>query len=296
MTIDDMISMKKEQGYSFEYISSISGVPASTVQKILSKTTTTPRRITLLALERAFQQEKLAMAQAERQAMSPMEKMAQSETEGIPGSGGDALFVRESSGWYTPTDGTGALHGASCRNKTIRDYQNLPEGVRVELIDGEFYDLAAPTPLHQMLCTSLWAAFSNYIDSKGGSCIPFVAPLDVQLDRDEKTLVQPDVLVVCDRDKMTNERIVGAPDLIAEILSPSTWYHDTIRKMIKYKRAGVREYWIVMPQQKKILVYFFEKSDLPVEYDFEASIPVAIWEGKAQVDFRKIYEKIRFLL
>ena len=139
-------------------------------------------------------------------------------------------------------------------------------------------------------------AFANYIDANNGTCIPFVAPFDVQLDCDEKTMVQPDLLIVCDRNKITKERLVGAPDLVVEILSPSSWYHDTTRKLLKYKKAGVREYWIVMPHCQKVLVYDFAKSDLPVEYSFEDEVPVGIWDEKCRVDFRKIQEKIQFLL
>ena len=70
-------------------------------------------------------------------------------------------------------------------------------------------------------------------------------------------------------------------------------YHDTMRKLYKYRNAGVREYWIVMPRELKIRVYFFEKSDTPIEYSFMDKIPVGIWEGRCKVDFSRIYEKIK---
>ena len=102
-----------------------------------------------------------------------------------------------------------------------------------------------------------------------------------------------DVFVVCDRNKITKPRIVGAPDFVAEVLSASSWYHDTVRKLLKYKNAGVREYWIVMPENRKVLVYFFEKSPDPVEYSFVDEIPVGIWDGKYTVDFKEIFESIK---
>ena len=82
----------------------------------------------------------------------------------------------------------------------------------------------------------------------GNKCVPFVAPTDVQLDCDDKTMVQPDVLVVCDRSKITKERIVGAPDLVMEVISPSRVTVDIFIKVQKYKNAGVREYWLVFKQ------------------------------------------------
>ena len=126
--------------------------------------------------------------------------------------------------------------------------------------------------------------------------MPFAAPTDVQLDCDDKTMVMPDVFVVCDRDKITEQRIYGAPDLIIEILSQSNWYTDMEIKRRKYKAAGVREYWIVIPKQQKILVYDFEKNNDSIEYTFDDSIPVGIWDGKCTVDFENIKSKISFLL
>ena len=93
---------------------------------------------------------------------------------------------------------------------------------------------------------------------------------------------------------VTKPRIVGAPDLVIEVLS-SNWYHDTVRKLKKYKNAGVREYWIIMPEQKEVLVYFFDKSDAPQYYSFEDSIPVHIWDGKCEIDFGAVYEAVSFL-
>ena len=156
--------------------------------------------------------------------------------------------------------------------------------------------MAAPTFSHQEIGLSICFAFRNFVEANGGECIPAVAPVDVQLDCDDKTMVQPDVMIICDRNKITKPRIVGAPDLIVEVLSPSNWYHDLVRKLRKYKKAGVREYWIVIPDSLKVLVYYFEKSDIPEEYSFNDEVPVNIWDGRCKVDFRKIYERVSFIL
>ena len=123
-----------------------------------------------------------------------------------------------------------------------------------------------------------------------------LAPSNVQLDCDDKTMVQPDFFVICDRDKIIGPRVVGAPDLVIEILSPSNWFHDVVRKLKKYRNAGVKEYWIVMPESKKVMVYFFENSADPIEYSFNDTIPVNIWDGKCKVNFKTIYNKISFLM
>ena len=156
--------------------------------------------------------------------------------------------------------------------------------------------MAAPSPVHQIMISSISTVLGNHIDINGGKCLTFIAPTDVQLDSDDKTMVQPDIFVVCDKKKVTKDRIKGAPDLIIEVLSPSNWYNDITRKLIKYKNAGVHEYWIVMPENLKVLVYNFDVSDIPTEYTFNDNVAVNIWNGKCSVDFRKILDKISFLL
>jgi len=178
---------------------------------------------------------------------------------------------------------------------TLEDYFALPEERRVELIDGVIYDMAAPNLIHQAIGSNIWRFFDDFIKKQKGSCMPFVAPVDVQLDCDDRTMVQPDVLILCDLSKARWGRVYGAPDLVAEVLSPSTSKKDRSLKLSKYKRAGVREYWIVDPKRKTVLVYEFEKGDTATLYGFDASVPVGIYDGKCRVDFAQIYEEIRIL-
>ena len=181
--------------------------------------------------------------------------------------------------------------------KTLDDYLALPDDVRVELIDGVFYDIPSHLLVHQRVNGIMLSRILNYIDINGGQCVPITAPTDVQLDCDDKTIVQPDLLVVCDRDKLKSKvRVVGAPDFIVEVLDDSNWYHDMVRKLKKYKNAGVKEYWIVNIEEKSVLVYDFTKSDFPTEYSFDDEVPVGIWDGKCKIDFKDIYEKIAFML
>ena len=156
--------------------------------------------------------------------------------------------------------------------------------------------MAAPTIAHQGIIAEIFNVLKNHTNANNGKCITLMAPTDVQLDKDDKTMVQPDIIVVCDRDKFNKARLVGAPDFVIEVLSPSNWYNDTTRKLLKYKNAGVHEYWIVMPDSRKVLVYYLAKSDTPTEYTFNDEIPVNIWEGKCKIDFKKIYDKISFML
>ncbi len=175
-------------------------------------------------------------------------------------------------------------------DKTLEDYLALPEGARVEMINGEFYDMAAPTTEPQDIAGELFVELKNHVRKYGGSCHPFIAPVDVQLDSDDKTMVQPDVMIVCDKNKITKPRIVGAPDFIAEVLSLTNIFMDTAIKLSKYKKAGVREYWVISPELEKVLVNVFERDDAPKEYTFDDDIPVAIWNGECVINFRKLME------
>ena len=178
---------------------------------------------------------------------------------------------------------------------TIEDYYGLPDDQRVELIDGVIYDMTAPTYVHQGFGGEIYAIFLNYIIKNKGNCMTFISPADIQLNRDNKTMVQPDVFIICDRDKLKKRVLFGAPDLIVEILSPSTRKKDIIVKTRKYRLAGVREYWIVDPMHKQICVHEFEKSDITALYSFDDKVPVGIWDGKCVVDFKEIYGYLRFL-
>lgn len=186
------------------------------------------------------------------------------------------------------TNGSSALDMSSYKNKTLKDYLELPDDVRVELIDGVFYDMASPTTSHQDIAGEIFTQLKNYIKANKGPCKPYISPIDVQLDCDDKTIVQPDIIVVCDKNKITKPRIVGAPDFVAEVMSRSSWYHDTVRKLWKYRNAGVREYWIVMPDNEKILAYYFEKAQNPIEYTFEDEIPVNIWNGDLKINLKEL--------
>lgn len=289
MTIEEMIAKKKEFGYSCEMIASMSGVPVSTVQKIFSGITSSPRNSTLKALAKVFEWPARPIPDADYLR----------EHIGVSYVAEDTSCYGKANGRTNPNtafNGTSALNMSSRTGKTIDDYLALPDDVRVELIDGVFYDMGSPSMVHQSISMHISTAFNNHIDSHNGKCMAFAAPTDVQLDCDDKTIVEPDVLIVCDRDKITKPRVVGAPDLIVEVVSPSSWYHDSFRKLQKYKKAGVREYWIVIPDELKIIVYCFETSDFLTEYTFNDKVPVGIWGGECEVDFKKIYEKISFML
>lgn len=148
---------------------------------------------------------------------------------------------------------------------------------RTELRDGEITALASPGFMHQRLSLKIASRFDAYIEQNKGRCEPFIAPLDVRLD--DFNVVQSDIFIICDPDKMKEHYLNGAPDFVAEIVS-SNRSDDFDRKLWLYRRSGVREYWIIDLKNERVYVYFFENGHAPEIYDFHTPIPVQIWEGR----------------
>lgn len=162
---------------------------------------------------------------------------------------------------------------------TSEDYWKLPDGERAELIDGNFYNMAPPSQIHQRLVMELAGTIRDYIKHNHGNCQVYPAPFAVNLDAEDKNWVEPDVSVICDPDKLTDRGCCGAPDLIFEIVSPSSRKLDYGIKNVIYAQSGVREYWIVDPAKEKVVVYCYDHDSDPCLYSFDSDIPVGIYQG-----------------
>lgn len=160
---------------------------------------------------------------------------------------------------------------------TIKDIYNLPDGQRAELIDGVIYDMAPPSRIHQKLVSELTQSIGSYIKAQNGSCEVYPAPFAVFLNNDDKTYVEPDISVICDKDKLSDRGCEGAPDWIIEIVSPSSQRMDYLIKLRKYQISGVREYWIINPAQETVLVFSFEGLGDSVQYAFSDLIESGIY-------------------
>lgn len=169
---------------------------------------------------------------------------------------------------------------------TTEDIYALPDGERAELIDGQIYDMAPPSRKHQSISGELFTIIKNYIRSKGGSCEPYIAPFAVFLNGDDRNYVEPDISVICDRSKLTDKGCLGAPDWIIEVVSPSSRRMDYYIKLFKYQTAGVREYWIVDPDKKRITAYDIEHEDVQ-DYTFDDLVKVNIYPDLS-IDFATI--------
>ena len=169
---------------------------------------------------------------------------------------------------------------------TIDDIYALPDGERAELIDGRIYYMAPPSRKHQQIVGELFATIRNYILTNNGSCQPYISPFAVFLNADDKNYVEPDISVICDKNKLNDKGCVGAPDWIIEIVSPSSKYMDYFTKLMKYRNAGIREYWIVDPLKNLIITYNLENETVE-QYNFSDKVKVSIYKD-LEMDFSKI--------
>ena len=170
------------------------------------------------------------------------------------------------------------------RKYTYADYKDweLKPGDRYELIYGEAYAMSAPNTLHQEILMELSTQFHTYLRKK--PCRVYPAPFDVRLfyedDESDDTIVQPDIIIICDEKKRGEEGCRGAPDLVVEILSPSNTAIEMERKFKLYQKAGVREYWIVDPENKGVTVHCFQENTiLSRTYESAGTAPVSILPG-----------------
>lgn len=268
MLFERLNDRKKELGLTTEKLSQLSGVPVGTINKILSGETRSPRYDTLRALEEVLYSQDSAHPEDSGEARG---SMPESVGEEAP------IYLAKRQGEYT-----------------VEDYRKLPDDVRAELIDGELIYLEAPTFTHQELIAEILFELQSFIRANRGPCRVLPAPLDVQLDCDERTMVQPDISLICRNERILRNGIYGAPDLCIEVVSDSSRKRDYGLKMQKYMNAGVREYWIVDGKRKKIVCYWFGGEDVPeiAMYTFQDKVPVRIYDGRLEIDFREIQEKL----
>ncbi|MFZ2959201.1 MAG: Uma2 family endonuclease [Candidatus Ozemobacteraceae bacterium] len=178
---------------------------------------------------------------------------------------------------------------------TYGDYVNWPDDERWEIIDGVPYDMTpAPNRLHQEISGNLFNQIRNFLEDK--SCKVYDAPFDVRLpDKNEKdedvlTVVQPDIVVVCDQEKLDDKGCRGSPDLAIEIISPFTSRKDQMEKFELYERHNVKEYWIVHPDGRFVSVYILTdgKYPTPKQYSEEDKLPVNVLPG-LEINLAKVF-------
>ena len=210
------------------------------------------------------------------------------------------MEVRKLQGWNGTETRERFMEIKGGKGYTIADIEALPEGERAELIDGEMFMMASPLRIHQDISMQLAIEIGLYIRKNKGTCKVYTAPFAVHIKKDNRNYVEPDISVICDRDKLDEKGCQGALDWVIEILSPSSVEMDCERKVSLYRETGVREYWIADPEKETVTVYDFahsraaqgtgtytagtcaaapEQRDVPVCYSFSEPVKAGIFEN-----------------
>ena len=178
----------------------------------------------------------------------------------------------------------------TARQYTYADYEKIDDDNRYEIIDGVIYLMSAPSIPHQRISYKL--SHQLYTFLQGKPCEMLTAPVDVCLNAagdSDRTVVQPDIIVVCDRSKLDFKRCNGAPDMVVEILSPSTASRDMTIKHEKYMQAGVREYWVVDPDSKSVHVFVLKDGEYEAtDYPEGGVVPVRVLDG-CEIDLNLVF-------
>lgn len=295
MTAAEMKQIKEEYGLSYEDVARETGLPVSTVSKLLNGFTKAPRRKTVETLSAYF--------------------MHLGRT-GNPNGGGLLNLLRESGMGQTGPSvlrettfpySTGATGAKKKKHLvTIEERDLLPEEVRTELIDGVLYDMSAPSITHQLVGKLVARQLDDCIEKSGRDCTALLAPVDIVLAEDPATVLQPDLIVTC-RENIEKSRErwkrlqkhQGAPEFVMEVLSPSTKKKDIGIKYMKYLESDAKEYWVVDPDSRKVIVYNLSAirdeenhADICCLYGPDQKMPVLVSGGKCQIDFPEIWKKI----
>ena len=262
MNVDLLKQRKLELGLTNQEVSSLSGVSLGTINKIFSGATQSPRLETVEALSSA-----LGLDFFKYRPQPIVSRMCDS----IPAY--KLNTDKKENGTYT-----------------VEDWCAIPEDVRAELIDGFLIYNEVPTITHQAILGEIVYYITKYTKEKKCSCKVYFSPIGVCLDKDNQTMLEPDLIVLCDPSKSDGRHIHGAPDFVLEVVSPSSRSRDYLVKLNKYYYAGVREYWIVDPKHQNVSVYLFHDTDEEfdhITYSFEDKIPVGIF-GDLIIDFKEL--------
>ena len=249
MTISDIKQLKERDGMTEEQISELTGIPLFIVDGIFSGEIEEPKYMTPLEFEELLTR------------------------LGIP------FYHDESKGYPCLIREEATSYNYHARRYALGDMEKICDIILMEVINGKMHAMSAPSRMHQFLVSKLLIRIGNHIEKKRGKCHVYPAPFGVRLFSDDETWVEPDILVICKKNIMTDSGCDGAPDLIVEIVSPNNVFHDYVTKLVKYQQAGVREYWIVDPTNERITLYYFQDPVQKVEYTYEDTISSNVMEG-----------------
>ena len=294
---------KKALGLTTAQVALMCELPVGTVSKIFTGETKNPSYLTIDKIDRVLaHEEMLARVRAYVDAIldyikdHPDEDVDQIQFEKNYRSerGLDnaplpyAMSRSQSSNEMEKTDGSLAL--SHMGKVTVQMIDDIGEDRRIELLDGHLIINEYPNMRHQLVVQNLGRKIDDFIRSNNGKCRVFNVGVNVFIDEDDYSLLGPDIVVLCDDSRMNEMGIVGPPDLVIEVTSPSTRGRDYGKKMHKYMDAGVREYWIIDLEKEKVTTYIEGEPMMAYVYNFEDEIPVYIYGGELKIRVNDVDE------
>lgn len=264
MDIKNLKMRKKALKLTNQNIADLTDIPVSTINKIFSGATKSPRYDTLLAIEDVIGKKEMESDEITRYEYGKCMD--------------NPMMVKETSNY-----------AFTSRRYTEKDLDQLPPGSFAELMDGVLYFKGMPSLTHERIICRMTKKINDYIEKHHGSCEVFSSHYamrlrDADAKGDETNVMLPDIMVVCNPDILTEELCDGPADWIVEVVSPYNAKNDYQKKSYHYRKGGIREYWIVDPQKRIVTVFDYESEQMTQQegitiYSFEEQIPVRIYPG-----------------
>jgi len=269
---------KKALGLTTAQIALMCELPVGTVSKIFTGETRNPSYLTIDKIDRVLAHEEM-LARVRAYVDAILAYIKDHPDEDVDQIQFEKNYRREH-----------GLDNAHMGKVTAQMLDEIGEDRRIELIDGHLIINEYPNMRHQMLVQNLGRKIDDYIRSNDGKCRMFSVGVNVFIDEDDYTLVGPDIVVLCDDSRMNEMGIVGPPDWVIEVTSPSTRGRDYGKKMHKYMDGGVREYWIIDLEKEKVTTYIEGEPMMAYVYSFEDEIPVYIYCGELKIRVNEVDE------
>jgi len=280
MTIKEMNRIKDERGYSYDILSLYSGVPRATVVNVLTGVSAKPRPATLYALERV-----LAGSELEYPGKRYHYGLSKLDPEfNITGDESKTPVFRlaEEKNNYVAVP--------QKRGISAEDFLQMRLDYPAELINGKIFRRPEPNLVHSEICEYFYNEFRSYIEKKKGKCRPKISNTNVVLPPEDgmDSVVCPDFYVVCDESKFDWYGVDGAPDFVLEVVSKENWKNDYTTKVHKYEVSGVKEYWLLDPFRRQLLVFVYVSRDgepvLPKMSPLTGKAGVYLYEDDLKID------------
>ncbi len=293
MDVKELKERKKALRLTTAQLACLAELPVSTVSKIMTGETKKPSYITIEKIDKALAREEM-LARVRVYVDELLAYVREHPGEQVDQIGFEKEYRKRHNLNNAPLpyaitmahgerfDGSLALSGDG--RVTSRILSDIGEDRRIELIDGHLIINEMPGLAHQMMVQNLGKIIDRFIDENNGKCLLFSVGVNVRLDEDDYTVVIPDITVLCDKSKLEEKGIAGAPDWVIEVVSPSTRGLDYKTKMHKYMNAGVREYWIIDLEKEKVVTYIEGEPMMVYVYEFSDEVPVYIYDGKLKIN------------